>query len=163
MTIDYKECLLTKYKVMEKSPLDYEFDRNATYVIVGGLGGIGRNIAMWMYRHGARHLILLSRTDPKSDVAKELVATLEEGSVSLYTPKCDVSDPDAVEAVVIHAKANMPPIKGCIQASMVVEVGYIHSSRVLSGVSLANTEPHSRTESLKTIHYQHSNRQSILK
>ncbi|XP_044721361.1 KR domain-containing protein [Hirsutella rhossiliensis] len=108
-------------QVIPKSPLDYRFDAEATYVIAGGLGGIGRHTAAWMCRHGARNVMLLSRSGPKSEAAKELVASLEKGGVSVYAPKCDISDPEAVEAVVTHAKANMPPIKGCIQASMVVE------------------------------------------
>ncbi|KAK5988693.1 Highly reducing polyketide synthase azaB [Cladobotryum mycophilum] len=108
-------------QILPKNPLDYRFDDNATYVIAGGLGGIGRNIAAWMCRHGAKNIILLSRSGPNSDAAKGLIATLEKDGIRVHAPKCDVSNPEAVEAVVAHAKANMPPIKGCIQASMVVE------------------------------------------
>jgi NAD(P)-dependent dehydrogenase (short-subunit alcohol dehydrogenase family) len=37
---------------------------NATFVIVGGLGGIGRATARWMADQGAKHLILLSGFGP---------------------------------------------------------------------------------------------------
>lgn len=116
---------LTRRQVVPRSPLDYRFDDKATYVIAGGLGGIGRSVAAWMCRHGARHVILLSRSGPRSDAAKELVASLDKDGVCVYAPECDVSDADAVAAVVAHAEANMPPIRGCIQASMAVEVSGI--------------------------------------
>ncbi|PNY29025.1 Polyketide synthase [Tolypocladium capitatum] len=108
-------------QAVPRSPLDYRFDDKATYMIVGGLGGIGRSVGGWMCRHGARHVILVSRSGPKSDVAREFVANLVSDGVCVYAPECDVSDADAVEAVAAYARANMPPIKGCIQASMVVD------------------------------------------
>ncbi|KAI0844177.1 hypothetical protein F5Y00DRAFT_274402 [Daldinia vernicosa] len=108
-------------QVVPKSPLDYEFDGTATYVIAGGLGGIGRNVAAWMSQCGARHLILLSRSGVRTPAAKKLVSKLENDGVCVYAPQCDISDPGAVQSVVRHAHANMPPIRGCIQGSMVVE------------------------------------------
>ncbi|KAK6948366.1 hypothetical protein Daesc_010132 [Daldinia eschscholtzii] len=108
-------------QVVPRSPLDYKFDSNATYVIAGGLGGIGRNVAAWMSRQGARHLILLSRSGVKSPAAKELVSKLENDGVVVYAPRCDVSDRTAVQSMIDYAQANMPPIRGCIQGSMVVE------------------------------------------
>lgn len=109
-------------QVVSRSPLDYQFDSNATYVVSGGLGGIGRSIAEWMCRHGAKNLVLLSRSGPKSDTAKQLVTKLENEGVRVYAPTCDISNAEAVKAAVTNVEANMPPVKGCIQASMVVEV-----------------------------------------
>lgn len=107
---------------MPKSPLDYSFDPNATYVITGGLGGIGRNLAGWMARNGARNLCLLSRSGPDTAASKDLVTALEQDGVHLYTPACDISDAKAVKNVVAHIEAHMPPIKGCIHSAMAIEV-----------------------------------------
>lgn len=119
---DHEKGLANNKQVVSRSPLDYDLDSAATYIIAGGLGGIGRSIAEWMCRQGARHLILLSRSGPKSAAAQLLVSTLEKAGVVVYTPSCDISDSDAVQTVVKYAKVHLPPIKGCIQASMVVEV-----------------------------------------
>ena len=54
----------------------YAFDENVTYLIVGGFGGLGRSAARWMVRRGARHLILVSRSGPKTEAAKELLVEL---------------------------------------------------------------------------------------
>ncbi|KAF9262404.1 hypothetical protein L218DRAFT_867659 [Marasmius fiardii PR-910] len=37
------------------------FDSDKTYLLLGGIGSLGAHIALWMYQHGARHLILTSR------------------------------------------------------------------------------------------------------
>lgn len=114
---------LIDFKVVRKSRLDNVFESNATYVIAGGLGGIGRNVAEWMFHQGARHLILLSRSGIKSSsTAEKFAAKLKEKGVSIYAPQCDISDPEAVEAVMRYAESNMPPIRGCIQAAMVIKV-----------------------------------------
>lgn len=109
-------------QMIPKSPLDYTFDENSTYVITGGLGGIGRSLASWMASLGARHLVLLSRSGVKSDNARDLVEKLEKDGVRVYAPPCDVSKADEVEEVVAHVNATMPPIKGCIHGALVVKV-----------------------------------------
>ncbi|KAI1472076.1 polyketide synthase [Daldinia caldariorum] len=38
-----------------------EFRNDASYLLVGGLGGLGRAVSNWMVEHGVRHLIFLSR------------------------------------------------------------------------------------------------------
>ncbi|KAF8193609.1 hypothetical protein K438DRAFT_2017705 [Mycena galopus ATCC 62051] len=37
------------------------FRGDAAYVLLGGIGGLGIDLAVWMYQHGARHLVLTSR------------------------------------------------------------------------------------------------------
>ncbi|KAI1341943.1 hypothetical protein F5Y15DRAFT_406440 [Xylariaceae sp. FL0016] len=107
-------------QVIPKSPLDYKFDSNATYVIAGGLGGIGRSVTAWMVRNGAQYLILPSRSGAKSEAAQDLVNRLTREGVQVWAPRCDVTDGIALKKVVAKARDSMPPIKGCIQASMVI-------------------------------------------
>lgn len=85
-----------------------------------------------MARNGARNLCLLSRSGPITVASKDLVKTLEQDGVRLYTPACDVSDTKAVADIVAHIEANMPPIKGCIHSAMAIEVSTTHS--LLSGL-----------------------------
>ncbi|KAI0383268.1 hypothetical protein F5Y04DRAFT_269991 [Hypomontagnella monticulosa] len=108
-------------QAIPKSKLDYQFDGNATYVIAGGLGGIGRSAADWLCRNGAKHLVLLSRSGPKSEATKELIAKLEADGVQIHAPPCNILDEEALRAMVKHVEETMPPIRGCMQGSMVVE------------------------------------------
>lgn len=52
-------------------------DPEATYVISGGLGGLGRKIAVWLADHGARCLLLLSRSGCETPEAQQLVHELD--------------------------------------------------------------------------------------
>jgi len=97
----------------------YLLDPNASFLIAGGLGGLGRSLSRWMVSRGAKNLILLSTKGPRSDAARELVRELVEKKVNVYTPPCDVTDLNAVQSVIQECEKQLPPIKGCIQASMV--------------------------------------------
>ncbi|KAJ9488614.1 hypothetical protein VN97_g4706 [Penicillium thymicola] len=48
----------------------HTFDPNASYVLVGGFGGIGRSVARWMVTRGAKNFIFVARSGASSDPAK---------------------------------------------------------------------------------------------
>ncbi|KAM5486920.1 Type I Iterative PKS [Microsporum audouinii] len=99
----------------------YSFDPNATYVIAGGTGGLGRSMARWMARRGAKNLILLSRSGASKDTSRELIEELEVVGVNVVATPCDVCNAAKLKMVIDEALQKMPPIKGCIQGSMVLK------------------------------------------
>ncbi|KAF7128246.1 hypothetical protein CNMCM5793_002788 [Aspergillus hiratsukae] len=105
--------------VLETRPA-YQFSPDETYLIAGGLGGLGRDIARWFVQRGARNLILLSRSGPLNPHAHDLVRELKAKGARVATPACDITDRDRLKAVLFEFGQTMPPINGCIQASMVV-------------------------------------------
>ncbi|KAI9892063.1 MAG: Type I Iterative PKS [Vezdaea aestivalis] len=107
-------------KVLPDMKPTYGFDPSASYLIAGGLGGLGRSMARWFARRGARNLILLSRSGATSDAAKELVSELEAGNVRVATPTCDITKEESLAMTLEECAHTMPPVKGCIQASMVL-------------------------------------------
>ena len=72
-----------------------------------------------MVERGARHLILLSRQGNSSSKVNDLFQELEAKGVVVAHPPCDVSDAQAL-ATALDSCPDMPPIKGCIQAAMVL-------------------------------------------
>lgn len=67
----------------------------------------------------AKHFLLLSRSGPKTTEAKELLAEMADRGVEIKAPSCDVTSKDSLSAC-LSAHSSMPPIKGCIVASMVL-------------------------------------------
>ncbi len=98
----------------------YNFRDDRTYLIAGGLGCLGRRIARWMIERGARHLLLLSRSGGGDEDAKEFVDEFHD--VKIATPRCDVGDEQELVCILGEYATKMPPVQGCIQASMVLEV-----------------------------------------
>lgn len=97
----------------------WQFDENVSYVIAGGLGGLGRPILRWMADRGAKYLIVLSRSGAVSQAAIELVSELQAKNVHIAAPRCDISSATDLSAAL--NMASFPPIKGCINATMVLQ------------------------------------------
>lgn len=110
--------------MVEPSKSDFAFDKDTTYLIAGGLGGIGQTIARWLVRRGAKNLLLLSRSGPDGKVgAMALLREMQEKRIRVECPVCDITDARALQRVLRQHSETMPPIKGCFQASMVLRVG----------------------------------------
>ncbi|KAI8964847.1 hypothetical protein F5Y11DRAFT_57289 [Daldinia sp. FL1419] len=111
-----------------KEQRSWRFDENASYLIAGGSGGVGRAITRWMADRGAKNLILPSRSGAKSKAAAETVAELRARGVNVYAPRCDVSSEISLAYVLEECAHTMPPIKGCINATVVLQDAIFQSS-----------------------------------
>ena len=106
--------------VLDTRP-SFLLDPRKTYLIVGGLGGLGRLTARWMIHRGASNLILLSRSGGSGNkAAQHFLAEIRAQGIRVEAPPCDVVDAVALKAVLDRCTVDMPPIKGCIQGSMVL-------------------------------------------
>lgn len=100
---------------------DGQFDADATYLVAAGLGGVGRSILRWMASKGAKQLLVPSRSGAVSEEAQKLVGELTEKGVTIATPRCDVSVASSLQGVLAECWQTMGPIRGCINASMVLQ------------------------------------------
>lgn len=110
--------------VMVREPEDseYRFSPDATYVIAGGLGGLGRQIIQWMARRGAVNILVLSRSGASGHPAKmRMIEKMKERGINLHCTACDISDLASIQAATQEASRTLPPIKGCFQAAMVIQ------------------------------------------
>lgn len=107
---------IVRKRVLERRT--WRLDPDASYIIVGASGGLGRGISKWMAGKGAKHLILLSRSGATSSAAERNVAELRELGVKVAAPKCDVSDETSLGQVLQDCAYGMPPVKGCINSAM---------------------------------------------
>lgn len=99
------------------SPL---FTVDGTYVLIGGLGGLGRFICSWMVDNGAARLCVISRNGLQSQEAKDTYAAINDSLASLEVIKADASDRMAMHSALDQIRKSSP-IKGVLNLAMVLE------------------------------------------
>nr|A0A348HAX6.1 RecName: Full=Highly reducing polyketide synthase phiA; Short=HR-PKS phiA; AltName: Full=Phomoidride biosynthesis cluster protein A [fungal sp. ATCC 74256]BBG28498.1 putative polyketide synthase [fungal sp. ATCC 74256] len=107
-------------KVIAQDKSKNMFRPDASYLLVGGLGGIGRATSQWMVQHGAKNIIFVNRSGLKTDEAKETVRVLDEAGCATTVFSCDITDAPSVEAFAEEAARSLPPIRGVIQGAMLL-------------------------------------------
>ncbi|KAH9876419.1 hypothetical protein J1614_003550 [Plenodomus biglobosus] len=98
------------------SPL--AFDPSASYLLAGGLGGLGRSIASWLTTHGAKNLIFISRSGASSPSACTFISSLHASGIRTAVLQCDISSAFDLSSVLSDTLKSFPPIKGVIQGAM---------------------------------------------
>jgi myxalamid-type polyketide synthase MxaE and MxaD len=98
------------------------FRAHASYLITGGLGGLGLQTAAWMTRKGARHLVLMARSAPTSG-ALEAVERMRQDGATVMLATADVSDPVQLQKVLNDINTTMPPLRGVIHAAGLLDDG----------------------------------------
>ncbi|MCC7360975.1 MAG: SDR family NAD(P)-dependent oxidoreductase [Anaerolineales bacterium] len=101
----------------------FPIDPGGSYLITGGLGGLGLALAQGLVARGARHLALLSRHAPS--VAQQAVLdALSTDGVTVQHHLADVCDPGAL-AGALAAVRRLAPLKGVIHAAGVLADGVV--------------------------------------
>lgn len=96
------------------------FRDNASYLLVGGLGGIGRSVSLWMVERGARHLVILSRSGRASSRNRAFIEDLEsEWSCRVTAVTGSVTSIEDTRRAVAAAEK---PMAGVMQMAMVLRV-----------------------------------------
>jgi acyl transferase domain-containing protein/acyl carrier protein len=96
------------------------FNPEASYLITGGLGGLGLSAARWMVAHGARHLHLVGRSQP-SDEALLAIRAMEESGAEVRAWRADVSRLADVEGMLETMHESLPPLRGVVHAAGVLD------------------------------------------
>ncbi|KAH6854209.1 reducing type I polyketide synthase [Chaetomium sp. MPI-CAGE-AT-0009] len=96
---------------------------DASYLIIGGLGGIGRSIARWAVERGARNLILISRHAADSPHSQALQDELARQGATVAARNCDASDLGSLSAALADCahRHGMPAVRGVIHGGMVLD------------------------------------------
>jgi hybrid polyketide synthase/nonribosomal peptide synthetase FtdB len=117
-----------------KLPVAFAVD--GTYLVTGGLGGLGLKVARWMVEHGARRLVLVGQTqmpprsqwrrvprDSQHGTRLAEVRELEALGASVQLASFDVADDHELRAFLdTFAAEGWPPIRGVVHAAGAVEL-----------------------------------------
>jgi FlaA1/EpsC-like NDP-sugar epimerase len=92
---------------------------DASIVVVGGLGGLGRTVATWLVEKGARDLVFLSRSAGTSPGSQSFLEELRSQNCSVTAIAGDVAKMEDVQRAVIACKRR---IAGVIHMPMILKV-----------------------------------------
>ena len=96
----------------KREPL--QLDAEGTYIIAGGQGSLGTSIAQYMVDHGAGNIVVLSRRGLGLNDATH--------NTSIRAMTCDITNAMELQKIITSISRDLPPIKGVIQAAMVLQV-----------------------------------------
>lgn len=115
-----------------------EFKVDATYLLVGCLGGIGSTVARWMADKGAKHMAFLSRSGTDNNpAAAATVEALRERGVVVVVLRANVMNYGQVVRAMDELRGwqpRLPPLRGVLNAAGVIR------DRVLSNMTVAAWE-----------------------
>ena len=98
------------------------FEATGSYLITGGLGGLGLAVAKWMVEQGARNLTLVGRSVASRE-AQAAIGEMEKLGAKILVAQADVSDEQQVINMLAQIKSKMPPLKGLIHAAGILADG----------------------------------------
>ena len=107
-------------RVRRRAPAPLRLFGDATYVISGGLGGIGWPLVNAWIERGARHVVVLGRSAP-SQAQQRRIDELAQRGARVRVVCADVSDADAVTAAWDAVRAELPPVHGVVHAAGVLD------------------------------------------
>lgn len=102
-----------------ETPPVFPITFNGTYLITGGLGAIGLQVAAWLANQGIKHLVLLGRNNIKPELQDNLKKLQDSTHATLI--KADVADTDQLAQALSQIKSPLPPLKGVVHCAGVLD------------------------------------------
>jgi acyl transferase domain-containing protein len=131
------------HRLVPRPTLAPAWRADASCLLTGGLGGVGRHVAGWLVAQGVRHLVVLGRTPLPSreqwaaspSAAVQAVRELEALGASVEVAAVDVADEAALSTFLArHRAEGRPPIRSVIHAAGITDDTLLHE---LGAASLA--------------------------
>jgi acyl transferase domain-containing protein len=109
-------------KVVLRLPSAMGVSEDASYVITGGTGALGLEVALRLVEEGARYLVLMSRSGEAAKGCEGVYARLLSSSAVVRVVKGDVGDVDFVRSALaaLDSDADLPSIRGVLHAAGVL-------------------------------------------
>ncbi|MXX44501.1 MAG: SDR family NAD(P)-dependent oxidoreductase [Acidimicrobiales bacterium] len=113
--------------VLRMPPLSRgELRPDRTYLVTGGLGGIGCEVARWLAGRGAGAIVLNGRREP-DPAAAEAIRELRRDGADVWVEVADMTNPAAVDAMLARIDDTLPPLGGVIHSVGVLSDGVIEN------------------------------------
>lgn len=131
---------------------------DASYLITGGMGGIGLEVAQWLAEQGARQLILMGRQAP-SEHAQQVIDQLRNSGVEVIAAQGDVANEDDLQRILNDAAAHLSPLRGIFHCAGInadgplVGLDWSHFEAVMAAKITGAWNLHRLTQGLSLDHF----------
>ena len=98
------------------------FRPDGTYLITGGLAGLGLLVAERMVARGARNLVLVGRREPGTEARAVIDRLVSEGA-EIRIACADISDRASVDRVIAGIDARQAPLRGVVHSAGALDDG----------------------------------------
>ena len=88
--------------------------RDGSYIVTGGLGGLGTVVTRWLVERGAGRIVLNGRSEP-SDAQRNDLDELADGTEVVFVAG-DIASPGVAERLVAAAEETGRPLRGLVHA-----------------------------------------------
>ncbi|KAI1756773.1 type I polyketide synthase [Xylaria castorea] len=106
--------------VTHRRPISLD-NPDVTYLIAGGMTGIGLATAKWMMSRGAKNLVLVSRHATTHPAARQVCEEAKLAACHVEILDCDVADERSLVKLLHECSEILPPIRGVVNAAMVLD------------------------------------------
>ncbi len=113
---------LVRHKGQRVRPL--ALSPEASYLITGGLGGLGLQVAQWLVAQGARALLLAGRRGVTTAEAAVAIRAMEEAGAQIVVLQADIANRADVRRLLAASQA-VGPLRGIIHAAGVIDDGIL--------------------------------------
>ena len=102
-----------------------------SYLITGGLGGFGLELADWLIRSGVSNLVLSSRSGAKTPFQQLAVRRFKDSGIKVVISNHDVSSISGAASLIQEAE-NLAPVGGIFHLAMVLKDAALENQTVSS-------------------------------
>jgi myxalamid-type polyketide synthase MxaD len=150
---------LTRIEPPARSNTNLILDVQGSYLVTGGLGGMGLLAASWLVRAGARNITLVDIEEITSDNQRQQLADLASLEVDIKHVRADITDRDQVATIVENMRHGARPLRGIIHCAGLFDAANLTQRtieqlrptllpRMLGGLNLHRETQHHRLDFL---------------
>ena len=134
---------------------------NATYLITGGTGALGLQVAQWLANQGAKHITLLSRNNP-SKSAQQTIENITQSGVSINTVQTDIANLSKLKSTLTPLLLTPPsptPLRGIfhlagtLQDATITQQTPDHFQQVIAAKIHGTHNLHQLTKNIELDHF----------
>ncbi len=108
-----------------RAPKRVTIRRDRSYLVVGGLGGLGLNVACWLAQRGAGRVVLMGRSGVNEAQQRETLDALATSGTHITVARGDITSQTDLESVLETIRNAGEPLAGVFHLAGILDDGLL--------------------------------------